>query len=143
MASLKQRFLANVIDLSIFIALFVAGYLVINFRHEMFRGQSGAGFFYAIVIPDSFISMYLIVFISWTTFIVLTELRSGQSIGKRCTKIKVLTKDLKPPSPGITLTRHLFDTVDLLLFIGLFVASMNRQKQRIGDLIAKTVVVRI
>jgi uncharacterized RDD family membrane protein YckC len=38
-------------------------------------------------------------------------------------------------------SRHLFDTIDFILLIGLVIAFTNKDRQRIGDLIAKTIVV--
>lgn len=50
--------------------------------------------------------------------------------------------DYTDSSIGTSIARHLFDPIDMMCLIGLIVASTNSKKQRIGDLVAKTVVVR-
>ena len=56
-------------------------------------------------------------------------------------KIKVLTQDLKTTTLCQTFIRHVFDVVDLFLFIGFVVALKNAGRKRIGDLVAETLVV--
>jgi uncharacterized RDD family membrane protein YckC len=71
----------------------------------------------------------------------LTEFKNGQSIGKRLTKTKVVRQDLSDATFLNTFVRHLFDLVNLTLFIGIVVCLTNKDRQRIGDLVAKTKVV--
>ena len=66
---------------------------------------------------------------------------TGQTIGKRLLKIKVIKTDLSKTTIPASIVRHLLDPVDCFFLIGLIVASNNKHKQRIGDLAARTYVV--
>jgi len=47
---------------------------------------------------------------------------------------------------GNCIVRHLFDLVDVFPFfgiVGLIVAGSNNLKQRVGDLVARTIVVKV
>ena len=138
-ASIRKRLLANIIDLAIFLTLFLIIYLAFSIQYQTYRGQSGSGYSYNIVVPT--MSSYFKTLVSWMAFIILTEYRSGQSIGKRLIKIKVVRQDWSNTTFLNTFTRHLFDIVDVIFLIGLAVALTNKDRQRIGDLIAKTMVV--
>jgi uncharacterized RDD family membrane protein YckC len=138
-ASIPKRVFATIIDLAIFIVLFLLISFALSVHHLIFQGQSGSGSIYYMIIPTG--SVYLTVLISWTVFIILTEFKSGQSIGKRLTKIKVIRQDLSKATFVNISIRHLFDLIDVLLLIGLLVALANKRQQRIGDIVAKTIVV--
>lgn len=137
--SLKKRLFASLIDLTIFMALYILIYFFISFQYFTSQSTLGRGYGYEASVP--IYSNYLIIWAGWTVFIILTEFKNGQSIGKRLMKIKVLSRDLKNTSFRQTFIRHVFDVVDLFLFIGLVVALKNAGRQRIGDLLAETVVV--
>ncbi len=66
---------------------------------------------------------------------------TGRTIGKRIVKIKVLKEDLSDNSVGTSIVRHLFDVVDMFFCVGLIIAASGRKRQRVGDLVAKTIVV--
>jgi uncharacterized RDD family membrane protein YckC len=119
--------------------LFSVVYVFLSFQHETFEGQSGSGYSYGVIVPTSSISV--IILISWTAFITLTEFRYGQSIGKHFVKIKVIRQDSGNTTFLNTFIRHLFDIIDITLLIGLVVALTNKRRQRVGDLVAKTIVV--
>ncbi|OQP61778.1 hypothetical protein A3860_31450 [Niastella vici] len=77
-------------------------------------------------------------------FIVIIPINegiSGQTIGKKVLKIKVVKNNLSPTNIPISLIRHIFNIVDLTLFLGLIVAAINKKKKRIGDLVAGTIVI--
>lgn len=84
------------------------------------------------------------VALAWWLFIIclipLQEGLTGKTIGKRVAKIKVVAEDYSPCSPGAAIVRHLFDFVDLAV-VGLIVAASNGKNQRVGDLVAKTIVI--
>jgi uncharacterized RDD family membrane protein YckC len=85
------------------------------------------------------------IFIIWFVIIVLPEGLSGQSIGKRIAGIKTLKQDENKASIGTIIVRHLLDPVDFFPFfgiVGFLVASNNTLKQRVGDLVAKTIIVK-
>ena len=66
---------------------------------------------------------------------------TGRTIGKRVVQIKVVKEDYSNISVSRSIARHFFDIVDLILLIGLLIAATTPKRQRIGDLVAKTVVV--
>lgn len=80
-------------------------------------------------------------FLTWLILVQIKEGTSGQTFGKKFIKIKVVKKNLNPTNIGTSLLRHLFDGIDCFLFMGLLVAGLNKRKQRIGDLLAGTLVV--
>lgn len=69
----------------------------------------------------------------------------GQTLGKRIVGLKVIRLDGRDPTPADFLTRSIFLLPDVLLSFGmpavLLVAS-GRQKQRLGDMVAGTVVIQ-
>jgi len=140
LASIKKRILATAIDLIIFAILFIIFYLIVSSQYQTFQGQSGAGYSYSFPVPTY---IFLTVLICWIIFITLTEFKNGQSIGKRILKIKVIKQDYDTANIVNTFLRHLFDIVDLTLLAGLVVALTNKKQKRIGDFIARTIVVTI
>lgn len=79
--------------------------------------------------------------LSWVLIMPVNEGISGQTIGKRVLKIKVVKNNLNPTNIAVSSVRHMFDIVDLILLVGLIVASINKRKKRIGDLVAGTIVI--
>ncbi len=82
-----------------------------------------------------------LLFLTMFALIPIQEGLTGKTIGKRIVKIKVISEDYSEGSVGRSIARHLFDFVDMIFLVGLIVASVTLKKQRIGDLIAKTIVV--
>lgn len=84
-------------------------------------------------------------FVPWFLFLPLLEmLNNGQTVGKMIFKIR--SADMNGSKIGMppVFVRHLLDIVDYLPFfgiVGLLVASNNSHKQRVGDLVAKTIVI--
>jgi uncharacterized RDD family membrane protein YckC len=73
--------------------------------------------------------------------IVLPEGLTGKTLGQRLLKIKVVRKDYSGPSLGRSILRHLFDFFEFFFLVGIIVAASTERRQRIGDLVAGTVVV--
>lgn len=82
--------------------------------------------------------LFLIGIMLWP----ISESMFGQTIGKRLVGIRVLNgENYKHLSFGQALIRFIFGYIDILFFIGLIVASKNKENKRIGDYVAKTVVI--
>lgn len=67
-----------------------------------------------------------------------------QTLGKANFKIKTVKVNGEKATLGNCIVRHLFDFIDSFPFFGitgLIVAGNNALKQRVGDLVAKTIVV--
>lgn len=71
---------------------------------------------------------------------------AGQTPGKKATGIRVLSADGLPGTPMQNVLRALLLPIDALLFVpvplGLMVIAATSKHQRLGDLFAKTLVVR-
>ena len=87
----------------------------------------------------------------WITFAVigllyftLFEWRSGQTPGKKLVDIEVRTVDGGYPSLAQAFVRTVFRLVDGLAFyvVGALVMRMTPERQRLGDRVAGTIVVR-
>ncbi len=86
-----------------------------------------------------------IFLLAWIIYFPIVEGISGQTLGKRIFKLKVLRTDFSKQSILNSFFRRIFDVIDFLPIFGVFgliVASSNNKVQRIGDLIAKTIVVK-
>ncbi len=72
------------------------------------------------------------------------EATSGQTVGKGMVKLRVVRLDGMPARPAAIATRTLLRLVDwlpLLNLVGIICVLATRRHQRVGDLLAKTVVV--
>src|SRR4028118_785707 len=72
-------------------------------------------------------------------------LLNGQSVGKKIMGIKVLSLSGEPPSFSQYLNRWVFRLVDFTLsgnMVGLIMVAATEKKQRLGDLIAGTILVK-
>jgi uncharacterized RDD family membrane protein YckC len=70
---------------------------------------------------------------------------NGQSVGKKLMKIKVISLDGAQPSLGQYFMRWLFRIVDFTLTAsvgGLIAVAVTENKQRIGDLVAGTTLIK-
>jgi uncharacterized RDD family membrane protein YckC len=90
----------------------------------------------------SFIGVYMLLFFLY--FIVL-EGAIGATVGKRIAKIRVVREDGSPCGYGPAVVRNVLRVIDALPFlyiVGLILISRSEKKQRLGDRLAKTVVIK-
>jgi uncharacterized RDD family membrane protein YckC len=137
-ASIGQRVAAGIIDLFIYLILSFLIALIFVEKKRNFE-DNGSGFSIGILLPNYIVFLWMFL---WLIFITTSEYQSGQTIGKRILKIKVVRQNLTKATFANIFLRHLFDIIDIILFAGLVVAFNNKKRQRIGDLIAKTIVIR-
>jgi uncharacterized RDD family membrane protein YckC len=85
--------------------------------------------------------LYFVIYIGYFT---LLEGSKGQTIGKMVTKIKVVREDGKPIDMNQAMTRNLLRIIDGIFayLIGAILIWRSDKKQRLGDNIAKTIVVK-
>jgi uncharacterized RDD family membrane protein YckC len=87
-----------------------------------------------------------VVFLALTlVYYFALELRYGQTIGKRVVSIRVVSLDGGRPTPSAILIRTIGRVVDVLpvfYLLGFLVLVSGRSRQRIGDRLARTTVVR-
>jgi uncharacterized RDD family membrane protein YckC len=89
----------------------------------------------------SFGLLSFIIFLAYFTYL---EGSKGQTIGKMVTKIKVVGEDGKMINMNQAFTRNILRVIDGLLayLIGAILIWRSDKKQRLGDRIAKTVVIK-
>jgi uncharacterized RDD family membrane protein YckC len=77
-------------------------------------------------------------------YFALMEGSRGQTIGKMITKIKVVREDGRPIDMNQALVRNILRIIDGLFayLIGAILIWRSDKKQRLGDSVAKTVVVK-
>jgi len=127
------RLIAQIIDAVI---LFILYYVV---GAAMFGGPTFDVYGAAAV---SFMGIYGLL--GFLYFLILEGLR-GATVGKTLMKIKVVREDGSACGFGSALIRNILRIVDALPFLyinGLILVSRSDKKQRFGDRIAKTVVIK-
>ena len=75
---------------------------------------------------------------------LLENFNRGQTLGKKMVGLKVIRADGRDPTPGDFLARALFLLVDFVLssgMIAVLLVGTGKNKQRLGDLTAGTVVI--
>ena len=75
-------------------------------------------------------------------FVIFETIWQGQTPGKRWVKIRVIGDDGRPIRLVQATLRALLRPVDDILFIGVFFIIFAQKEQRIGDLIAGTIVIQ-
>jgi uncharacterized RDD family membrane protein YckC len=78
-------------------------------------------------------------------YMILSEGRFGQSLGKKLFGLKVKKENGKKIGMKEAVIRNLLRVIDVLpmyYIAGIVILFVNKKHQRIGDLAAKTVVVR-
>lgn len=88
----------------------------------------------------------LLLFLPIMLYTLLMEvLNRGQSLGKMALRLRVVKLDGTPPTLGSYLLRWLLWIIDgpTFSFLGLIVMIVNRSNQRLGDLAAGTVVIKL
>ena len=131
LALIKTRILAALIDAAIYFGI---GYGIAAAFGMTFQTEGGFGF-------NLTGGPAILFFFVWVILTPVNEGLTGQTIGKRVTGIQVVKQDHSPTSIGTSLARHLLDVLDVILLVGIIIAASNSNKQRIGDLVAKTIVV--
>lgn len=142
-ASLSERITARAVDYLVFICAYTvivtifAAYMGIN-EEELNSGQGVNQTMFIILMG---VWLALCVFYDLFTEIFL----NGQSLGKRSVKIKVISLSGAQPSVGQYLLRWVFRIIDFGVTLGsaaIISVAFTDNKQRIGDLIAGTTLVK-
>jgi len=131
LAGIGARITAHIVDILILgVALFVLG-LIANALGVLDPALSkGFALFASFVIPLAY-------------FILLEGLWNGQTIGKKLTRIRVRMIDGTPITFAGAIGRNLLRPADILpgpYLVGLMAMFTNPRGQRIGDLVAGTMV---
>src|SRR5204863_5097767 len=143
LASIGNRFIACAIDHAIqivaLIGLILLFYIIVSFANLGDRISSAPKWVIALLIILMFLLMSgYFAFFEW--------LWRGQTPGKRWMKLRVIREDGRPISFFEAVVRNLLRLVDFLVppfySIGLISVFATERDQRVGDLVAGTVVVR-
>lgn len=136
-AGLGERIVARLIDLGIFFGLYIIFIMLIAIGRISGILKSGPLLFPIII------GVYAASYIFYN--LVCEILMNGQCVGKRIMKIKVISLDGSQPSIGQYFIRWLFRLVDFALTAqvgGLICIAVSEKKQRIGDIVAGTTVIK-
>lgn len=134
-AGYGARIVAQVIDLIIVFLMYLVALT--------------AGVFAAVAIGQGLANLFIGLFVSFAGFvyfIVCEAAWGGQTLGKRAMNIRVLMADGTPLSWRGSFLRNILRIADLLPFfygVGFVTMFLNEKSQRLGDLIAGTVVVKV
>lgn len=129
-AGLGERIAARLIDLGIFFVLYILFILIVV--------NLGSG--------TAVTTMIVIVLSLYVFYNLICEIfMTGQSVGKRLMKIKVISLDGSQPTLGQYFIRWVFRIVDFAItgqVGGLICIALTENKQRVGDLVAGTTVIK-
>jgi uncharacterized RDD family membrane protein YckC len=142
-ASLTRRAVAQLVDVAVVFgpsSIFGLHFLFSSWDMEdiFINGPAGMAGFFGI-----FAFSFIWVAICFFAFSIL-EGKYGRTPGKWLTGIRVLGADLRPCGIGRGLLRNLLKAVDgfFNFMVGIMVVALNENWQRVGDMAARTVVVR-
>jgi len=136
-AGLGERIAARLIDLGIFLGLYIIFVLLVAVTgiSGMIKGNS----YFIYIVMGIYAASYVFYNLICEIFM------NGQCVGKRIMKIKVISLDGGQPTIGQYFIRWLFRLVDFPLTAqvgGLICIAVSEKKQRIGDIVAGTTVVK-
>lgn len=146
LASIGNRFLACAFDHTlqlVALALVVIFFIWVGNAASYYEELKGA--------PKWILALLiLLVFLIWSSYFVVFEWAwRGQTPGKRWLKLRVIREDGRPVTFWDVAARNLLRIFDMQFWfvipfysIGLISIFLSRRDQRIGDMVAGTVVVR-
>lgn len=139
-AGIGSRFIAILIDYLIWSAAFVILVLIgtVVFAALSLYGKLSSGWALSLALLGIFL-------FHWGYFTLFEALSNGRTPGKRVAKIRVIHRSGRAISFVESLGRNLVRAIDYLpsmYAVGLVVMFFSRQNQRLGDMVAGTLVVR-
>ena len=145
LASIGNRFLACAFDhalqtLCFLVLYFVAGAIIGSFN---IGGMAGASRW-------AMALLIILAFLIWSSYFIIFEWRwNGQTPGKRWLKLRVIREDGRPITLWEAAVRNLLRIFDMqpapvfpFYSVGIISVFVSMRGQRVGDLVAGTVVVR-
>jgi len=115
--------------------------IIIGFIIGALGSILGVGMMERGTVPWSWGIFSFIFYIAYYTYL---EGSRGQTIGKMITRIKVVREDGMPIDMSQAFTRNILRIIDgfILYLIGAILIIRSDKKQRLGDMVARTVVVK-
>ncbi|UCF80081.1 MAG: RDD family protein [Acidobacteriota bacterium] len=137
-ASLTRRALSQILDYVV-VGLPPLGLFAPMF-YDMETFLSGKGFFYFFGAMAGMLAWAVLVLFVYS----FTEGRWGATPGKRALGIRVVGTDLQPCGFGRAFLRNILKLVDgfFNFLIGILLVAFTQNWQRLGDMAARTIVVR-
>jgi len=143
-SGLGVRFAASLIDLAILVIFALA--LAIPFGLLAWSAAAwthGFGPWVALIWGP----FAIVVFVLWVLYFTYLESSTGQTFGKKALDLKVVrTSTGRPPDGPHALVRNVIRIIDWLPFlylVGFIFALSTQRKQRLGDILADTVVIHL
>jgi uncharacterized RDD family membrane protein YckC len=133
-ASVGDRIVATIIDSLVMMGYFLAVFIILTNTMSRSFGPGEGIVFFIVSLPVFLYSLLFEVFMN------------GQSPGKRAMKIKVMRMDGRQPTLGNYLMRWVLRLVDIWMTDGiaaLITILVNGKGQRLGDLAAGTLVIKL
>ncbi len=138
-AGLLSRFLAWVVDTAVTVAIAIALAVFVQILAALeFLASHSVGF-----APAAMVILWFLI--DWGYFILLESVWSGQTVGKRVMGLRVIQESGVRVGFYQSVIRNLLRPVDRLpffYFVGGLAALFTQSQQRLGDLLAGTIVVR-
>ena len=141
-----HRIAAVIIDMIILwiVSIFILGITLFSAftAGTVATGTATGGGLFSLV--SFFFSLFVIVIIAFLYSFILEGWR-GQTIGKMALGIIVVKENGAPCDYPSSFVRNILRIVDGMFayVVGLIVIALTKRRQRIGDIVAKTVVVRV
>ncbi len=140
LASIGNRFLACAVDHTLQMLALLLLFFAFNALTESLNAGGMEG-----VSRWAIVLRVIVSFIIWSSYFILFEWRwNGQTPGKRWLKLRVIREDGRPITFWEAALRNLVRIFEFFLFysIGIISIFISLRDQRVGDLVAGTVVVR-
>lgn len=143
LASIGNRFLAcatdHALQFTVYLFVALAFYFLMDYATLGGLFKDAPKWVYAVLV--------ILTFLIFTSYFIFFEwLWSGQTPGKRWLKLRVIREDGRPITFWEAMVRNLLRLFDMMpapfYSIGLICVFINRSDQRVGDMVAGTVVVR-
>lgn len=133
LAGVPARVFAGLIDLLISMALIGLFFLIIAIASQIFPDGAIPSVLTPFVFPAALLG-YPLLF-EW--------LAQGKTVGKSILKIRAIQRTGRPVGFWQAFARAVFRLIDLLFGgFGLLIMLVSMQEQRVGDIVAGTVVIR-
>ena len=129
-AKIRYRILAFLIDFFIFWLIGMVIGIFYGTPHEDGLGFNLNGL-------PAFV-MFMFGFVLWP----ISEAFFGRTIGKGFLNLKVVSDNCESIGFGKAIIRFLLGFIDYIFLIGIIVAARSKEKKRIGDIVAKTIVIK-
>jgi uncharacterized RDD family membrane protein YckC len=129
LAPLGLRFVAGIVDLAPIIAVFAL-------LHPTNATNPLAGFD-----KESLADLSWLAVVAYVLHTMIAELICGQSIGKMVFGLRVVNGEVQRPSAMAIILRNLLRVLDVTLALPLLIVLITPLHQRLGDMVAGTVVI--